>query len=222
MNKIILLIITLIFLIPSIIPNIVGNQVLTNNIIYVDDDGGADYTKIQDAIDNSSDGYTIYVYNGIYFENIIIDKSINLTGENRFSTIIKSENPNENVVYVLSNRVSINEFTIRNGNYGILINNSSNNKITGNIISKNINNGIALFYSLNNSIIRNIIFNNKGNGISQYSSSNNTITDNNISENNQYGMSILFPCSMEIWLLMAKSLMNRIIATLANTEPFGL
>ena len=44
-----------------------------NDILYVDDDGGADYTNIQDAIDNSNLGYTIFVYSGFYHENLNFD-----------------------------------------------------------------------------------------------------------------------------------------------------
>lgn len=51
--------------------------------IYVDDDGGADYTKIQDAIDNASDGDVIFVFNGTYYENVLVNKKIKLFGENR-------------------------------------------------------------------------------------------------------------------------------------------
>lgn len=50
---------------------------------YVDDVPGSgpgnppeDFISIQDAIDNASDGDTIFVYSGIYHENIIVDKSI--------------------------------------------------------------------------------------------------------------------------------------------------
>ena len=57
-------------------------------VIYVDDDGGADYTSIQDAIDAASSGYTIYVYSGFYNEVVYIDKSINLIGQNKTNTII--------------------------------------------------------------------------------------------------------------------------------------
>ncbi|MFE3846275.1 hypothetical protein ACFL1L_05415, partial [Thermoplasmatota archaeon] len=56
--------IILLFLLSISIPIISSDKISLNNIIYVDDDGDADYTRIQDAIDNASDGYTIFVYNG--------------------------------------------------------------------------------------------------------------------------------------------------------------
>jgi len=45
--------------------------------LYVGGSGPDNYTKIQDAIDNVSEGYTIYVFSGIYNEHILIDKEIN-------------------------------------------------------------------------------------------------------------------------------------------------
>lgn len=53
------------------------------SVIIVDDDRNADYKKIQDAINNASEGDTIYVRSGTYNENIAINKSINLIGEKR-------------------------------------------------------------------------------------------------------------------------------------------
>ena len=44
--------------------------------ITVDDDGGADFTKIQDAINAGQVGDTIRVYNGTYYERIIVNKSL--------------------------------------------------------------------------------------------------------------------------------------------------
>ena len=38
---------------------------------YVGGSGGGNYSSIQDAIDDASDGDTVFVYNGIYNENII-------------------------------------------------------------------------------------------------------------------------------------------------------
>ena len=43
---------------------------------------------LQDAINAASPGDTIYVHNGTYYENIVINKPINLIGEDRNHTII--------------------------------------------------------------------------------------------------------------------------------------
>ena len=47
-----------------------------------------DYTTIQEAIDNAVADDTIYVYQGIYHENIGISKPVSFIGEDRDSTII--------------------------------------------------------------------------------------------------------------------------------------
>ncbi|MCW3129284.1 MAG: right-handed parallel beta-helix repeat-containing protein [Methanophagales archaeon] len=53
-------------------------------IWYVDDDlqdfPYADFTKIQDAVNIASPRDTIIVYNGTYYENVRVDKTLNLTG----------------------------------------------------------------------------------------------------------------------------------------------
>ena len=73
--------IILLFISSGIIPFASSNEVSSNNIIYVDDDGGADYTRIQDAIDNASEGDTIIVMNGTYQQNIIVDKPLTIRSE---------------------------------------------------------------------------------------------------------------------------------------------
>ncbi len=46
----------------------------------VDDSGGADYSRIQDAINNARSGATVLVYSGMYDENVIINKPLILKG----------------------------------------------------------------------------------------------------------------------------------------------
>lgn len=91
---------------------------------YVDDDGGADFIRIQDAINASSDGDTVFVYSGFYQENLMLAKSIILTGEDRDTTIIYGSE--KDVVVVDVDFVSISGFTIQNGDSGIRFYNSSN------------------------------------------------------------------------------------------------
>ncbi|MCJ2513534.1 MAG: PKD domain-containing protein, partial [Candidatus Thermoplasmatota archaeon] len=129
-----------------------------NNIIYVDDNGGANYTSIQQAIDNANIGDMVYAYNGTYYENIIIDKEIVLTGEDKTNTIINGNN--DNVIHINSDNVKINEFTISNGLNGIYITNSSSCTISSNTI---INNKIGINIdnlSDDNLIYHNNFFNN--------------------------------------------------------------
>ena len=72
-NKIIIIGITLLLLFLSS-KTTISFGFSYNDILYVDDDGGADYTNIQDAIDNSNLGDTIFVYSGFYHENLNINK----------------------------------------------------------------------------------------------------------------------------------------------------
>ncbi len=50
------------------------------NTIYVDNEDDGDYVKIQDAVENSSEGDIIEVYSGTYNERVIIEKQIILKG----------------------------------------------------------------------------------------------------------------------------------------------
>ena len=46
----------------------------------VNGSGGADFTGIQDAINNAKDGDTILVYSGVYYETVVVNKSVTLKG----------------------------------------------------------------------------------------------------------------------------------------------
>lgn len=129
----------IIILISSLFSNIL-NAESVNNIIYVDDDGGADYTRIQDAIDNASNNDTIYVYNGLYKENIFILKNITLIGETKEATII--DGCGKKVIKTnYPGHCVISNFTIVNGTYGLYIS-SFNASIFNNII---VNNTYGIF-----------------------------------------------------------------------------
>lgn len=85
------------------------------NIIYVKDDGTADYIKIQDAIENASFADTIFVYEGIYNETIIIDKTLRIEGENKSNTIINGMYT-EKIVHIIADNVVFTGFTVKNSN----------------------------------------------------------------------------------------------------------
>jgi parallel beta-helix repeat protein len=158
-------------------------------IITVDDSGGAMYTKIQDAINASNDGDTVFVYNGTYYEYVVVNRTINLTGEDRNTTIIDGLGGG-NVVTITADWVNITEFMIlhslANSNIGLIIN-SDNNTIYNNSIINN-DHGILLSSSSNNTIVNNTIANNVY-GIFIESSPNNTITNNELFNNGEGAMS---------------------------------
>ena len=63
---------------------------LNGKTLYVGGSGPGNYTKIQEAIDDASDGDTVYVYDDSspYYENLNVSKSIYLIGEDKNTTII--------------------------------------------------------------------------------------------------------------------------------------
>jgi len=77
-------------------------------------DTGLNYTTIQMAIDASEtlDGHTIFVDEGIYYENIIVSKSLSLVGERRISTIIDSNG--RTTINIQCPYVNMSGFTLRN------------------------------------------------------------------------------------------------------------
>lgn len=156
--------------------------------LYVGGVGPGNYTRIQDAIDNATNGDSVFVYNDSspYYENLNIHKSINLIGEDKDSTVI-SGNGYGDVVKINANDVNISYFKIGNGLNGIRIH-SNNNVIADNIINYNRGDGIYSRYKSN--IFKNniILYNYKGMVID--SSSDNKIIDNIIFKNYFIGMYI--------------------------------
>jgi hypothetical protein len=107
----------------SVVLSVMGDNSTFGNTIYVDDDAEPSWydsthvKTIQAGIDNVSIGDTVYVYSGTYYENVVVDKTINLVGENRDSTVIDGTGFGD-VVQLTAHEVSISEFTIQNsGNF---------------------------------------------------------------------------------------------------------
>jgi len=157
----------------------------------VDDDGPADFHKIQEAINAANLGDTIYVKKGTYYERLIVGRKVLLIGEDRSTTIIDG-NGAGTVVQVEATvfpSVSISGFTIRNSGFGAsgLYVGSSGNNVSHNIVTNNYY-GISLYYSHNNALIGNIVSFNKDIGILLSDSDNNTLAYNNVSSNGDRGI----------------------------------
>ena len=166
--------------------DVVNNPLSTRSkskTLYVGGNGSGNYTNIQDAINDSIEGDTVYVYNGTYYENLIINKSIDLIGKDRETTKIV-EKDYGNVITLIANWVNVSGFTISNGCNGIKIESSSNNNIINNNISTGNWIGIKIESSSNNRITNNTISSNNYWGV-LLESSNNNIIENNLITNHR-------------------------------------
>lgn len=190
-------------LIVIIINLAITSKEVIGETIYVDDDGDADYTTIQEGVTNAVDGDTVYVQSGKYYimskdgyrENIIeIDKSIHLKGQDKNNTIIDGNGTASRIIRIYANNVTISGFTIKNtGEYDheAILSDSSYTSIINNII-ENATTGIELKgdfaawdVPIHHNIIKNNIIRFNGEGILLTSClHNNTITDNTIISNN--------------------------------------
>lgn len=185
-------------------------------MLTVDDDGPAHFKTIQEAVNYARPGDIIFVYKGLYRENVVINKSISLVGEERDSTIIEGSEIGSVIYIKEADDVNVTRFTLRNSgttlynSSGVLIErsngsiigdnvilnnrnginlfNSNNAVIYGNNITKSFYDGIRLYRSFNNLIDGNVVLNNVD-GISLYESFNNRVR-NNIISNNEGGISL--------------------------------
>jgi parallel beta-helix repeat protein len=154
---------------------------------------GLDYGTIQAAIDapETLSDHTISVDAGTYYENVVVDKSLQLMGEDPLTTIIDGGGTG-NVIYVTADNTFITGFTILNSLYGVSFSSSSqNNNVAQNIITNNTV-GIGIFDSPNNTITENNIINNTVAGIlidgAMSHNANGQIISQNTISNNSMGV----------------------------------
>ena len=88
----------------------------SGNTLYVGGSGEGNYSRIQDAIDNASNGDTVFVFDDSspYYENVNILRSIDLIGEDKNTTIIDGQNKTGfDTVLIARHNVTISGFTIQ-------------------------------------------------------------------------------------------------------------
>ena len=199
--------------------NIVINTVAqTKNPIIVDKNGEGDYKTITEAIQNVSNGATIYIKNGEYKEIINIKKKITLIGEDKEKTIINpASEKNMYAILIATTGVKIKNLGITNeapGIYtaGIRISASETTIENSNIYNTSIgvltwtsdntikncdfwgcrDEGIALlgseYSNCDNNKITNCVFYDNCDGIELQYSSNNIITNCEFYENTHTGI----------------------------------
>jgi parallel beta-helix repeat protein len=75
------------------------------------------FSSVQQAINEAENGSTIYVPVGIFYENVVVNKTVSLVGASGFSSIIDGSN-NGTVVEVTANGVVVRGFKLQNSGYG--------------------------------------------------------------------------------------------------------
>ncbi len=138
-----------------------------------------DYPTINAALQNATDGDTIFVKAGAYNERLVIDKAVTLLGEDKESTIINGTNRGT-VLLVKHDNVTISGFTV--------IYDQSPNSPKGIWMWSTRLIGIHLLSAKYCSIAGNKIMD-CGGGIWLYDSSRNTIADNYLYRND-YGIRV--------------------------------
>ena len=180
---------------------IIDDSDASNAKIIVDYNGGGNYTTIQAAIDNASEDDIIYVWDGTYYENIIVNKSVTLIGNGTKNTIINGSGIGD-VIFISVDWVNISGFTITgsgNQSYfpiwdvGIKGYKVENVTIENNNCSNN-NIGIYFFHSSNNLINNNTCNYNNKIGIIICGYNYNKLMNNSCNYNNWYGINLYLNC----------------------------
>lgn len=164
-------------------------------IITVDINGEGNYSSIQEAIDNAQNGDTVLVSQGIYQENIEVNKELGILSHSTFSgdqtkTYIIGVVPEANVFGIYSSNVTIDGFYILGGppgtdwyESGIYLEGVQNCSLTNNTLIQN-DLGISLNGSQGNYIVSNLV--SLGSyGISLVDSEENVLSNNLVITNNQ-------------------------------------
>ena len=123
----------------------------------------SDCSTIQEAINRAAIGSVILVGSGTYHENLVVNKTLTLLGEDKANTIIDGDGRGT-VFFVCAENVVINGFTMQNSSRnpsifgcGVVLSNSENSVIEGNIVTRNLFDGILLDHSNGSLIIDNVI-----------------------------------------------------------------
>ncbi|MDD4250445.1 MAG: NosD domain-containing protein, partial [Methanosarcina sp.] len=173
-------------------------RVTDSSLLYVDDDGPADFSSIQAAVNAASPYATIIVRNGTYMENVDVDRAVTIISEfGPEYTEVKAANPKDSVFYVTADAVNISGFTVSGGSEpfssysyytaGISLYEVKDCNISGNVLSDNYC-GICALGSENGTLNGNRAESNKF-GIYLSWSKGNSLRNNRM-EDNSYNFAI--------------------------------
>ncbi len=186
----------------------------SSKVITVGVDG--DFGSIQEAINAAEAGDVIFVDAGVYFENVVVNKSVSLFGEGWESTVVDGGGGGH-VVFVEADNVTLSGFTLRNsgvgpvtpysgvslnfsryclisnnsivGNeFGVWFSSSGNNTFFGNVVAHNSGvYGVRLYESGGNNLSCNRVFGN-GYGVYLYANSDGNVVKGNVVSDNSFGV----------------------------------
>jgi len=184
---------------------------LRGNWLYVGGSGPGNYSKIQDAINVSSDGDIVFVYDDSapYYESLIINTSISLLGEEKTTTILNGSNQIKEVVSITADHVKISGFTIINYGDDAISVHADYTQITQNILGPKISDGwsgqgISLMHA-NHSLIEDNEISHMFNSIEILYSHHNVLRNNRLNSSWIYG----------IWLGEATD--NEVVGNMVDT-----
>jgi len=143
------------------------------------------HQSIQAAIDNAAEGDVITVSSGIYIEQIVINKSLSIKGEN-LETELVGDNQTNIIVTIEADNVTFSNFTIKNGQTGIYVINSTDCKIH-NIEALTNTYGIFVKHSSNVQVSNNDVHDNQVYGI-VFLECTSVTAEKNLVRNNEYGI----------------------------------
>jgi len=148
------------------------------------------FPTIQGAINAASSGDTVYVRSGTYNEDIVINKTVSLVGENKETTCIYGQG-GRIAVYVEADSVVVTGFTIKSlggqSSDGIDLNNVRNCEVSENNVLSSFF-GICVFSCSDCTIQDNHVWKNQY-GVGGCSCSNCSVSGNEAA-NNQNGIAI--------------------------------
>jgi len=164
----------------------------------VNQDTNLTYLTIRDAMNapETLNGHTISVKNGIYYEHLVVNKSLKLLGENQTTTILDGGAVGT-VLQIVSDNVTVTGFTIQNSglNYppygndcGMVLDHCQGANISHNIALNN-RMGIYLFFSAGNTLEDNVVCSNREDGVWLWHSGSNFLKNNRII-NNSYNFGV--------------------------------
>ncbi len=205
----------------------VSNVNASNTDIYVKadysgySDGTAEkpYDNIEEALKNANNGDTIYIFGGLYQEDLTINKKVYIEGGIGGETIIDTRFDRRYLVEITADEVTIKGITFSDDDssmtspIGALVAiSSNNNRIVGNKFQKNTYGyGIHIASSANDNFIINNYINNSKQGIHIASSSTNDLAKNEIYNCSEYGIN-----------MDASGGNNRLYSNIVENCPYGI